>query len=256
LALSPCCVLANLVSKMARFSFHPAASSALYWGFSMSGFTIARQKMVDGQVRPSDVTDIRIIDAMLAVPREAFVPPGQQAMAYLDIDLDVSAGPPETKRYLIKPVVTAKMLQAAEIRDTDNVLVVGCATGYSAAIVAKLAAKVTATEGDASLAAKAKDVLAGLGFANVTVRAAPAAEGDAANAPYDVIMLNGATEVTPAGLYRQLKDGGRLVGVFAMMQPQRATLVTHSHADFGTRALFDAAVPVLPGLGRLPAFIF
>jgi protein-L-isoaspartate(D-aspartate) O-methyltransferase len=231
----------------------------------MSGFTIARQKMVDGQVRPSDVTDIRIIDAMLAVPREAFVPLGQQAMAYLDLDLDVSSGlsktgPSETglseRRYLIKPVVTAKMLQAAEIRDTDNVLVVGCATGYSAAIVAKLAAKVTATEGDASLAAKAKDVLAGLGFANVTVRTAPAAEGDAANAPYDVIMLNGATEVAPAGLYRQLKDGGRLVGVFAMMQPQRATLVTHSHADFGTRALFDAAVPVLPGLGRLPAFIF
>ena len=236
----------------------------------MSGFTIARQKMVDGQVRPSDVTDIRIIDAMLAVPREAFVPPAQQAMAYLDIDLDVSAGLSETglsktglaktglaeKRYLIKPVVTAKMLQAAEIRDTDNVLVVGCATGYSAAIVAKLAAQVTATEGDASLAAKAKDALAGLGFANVTVRAAAAADGDAANAPYDVIMLNGATEVAPAGLYRQLKDGGRLVGVFAMMQPQRATLVTHSHGDFGTRALFDAAVPVLPGLGRLPAFIF
>jgi protein-L-isoaspartate(D-aspartate) O-methyltransferase len=221
----------------------------------MSGFTIARQKMVDGQVRPSDVTDVRIIDAMLAVPREAFVPPGQRAMAYLDIDLDVSAGLSE-KRYLLKPVVTAKMLQAAEIRDTDNVLVVGCATGYSAAIVAKLAAQVTATEGDASLAAKAKDVLAGLGFANVTVRAAAAAEGDAANAPYDVIMLNGATEVTPAGLYRQLKDGGRLVGVFAMMQPQRATLVTHSHGDFGIRALFDAAVPVLPGLGRLPAFIF
>jgi protein-L-isoaspartate(D-aspartate) O-methyltransferase len=221
----------------------------------MSGFTIARQKMVDGQVRPSDVTDSRIIDAMLAVPREAFVPPGQQAMAYLDIDLDVSEGLCE-KRYLIKPVVTAKMLQAAEIRDTDKVLVVGCATGYSAAIVAKLAAQVTATEGDASLAAKAKDVLARLGFANVTVRAAAAAEGDAANAPYDVIVLNGATEVTPDGLYRQLKDGGRLVGVFAMMQPQRATVVTHSHGDFGTRALFDAAVPVLPGLGRLPAFIF
>jgi protein-L-isoaspartate(D-aspartate) O-methyltransferase len=221
----------------------------------MSGFSIARQKMVDGQVRPSDVTDIRIIDAMLAVPREAFVPPLQRAMAYLDIDLDVSAGL-SAKRYLIKPVVTAKMLQAAEIRDTDNVLVVGCATGYSAAIVAKLAAQVTATEADAALAGKAQDVLALVGCPNVTVRAAAAAEGDAANAPYDVIMLNGATEVTPVGLYRQLKDGGRLVGVFAMMQPQRATLVTHSHGDFGTRALFDAAVPVLPGLGRLPAFIF
>jgi protein-L-isoaspartate(D-aspartate) O-methyltransferase len=237
----------------------PLGSQGTPEGTLMSGFAIARQKMVDGQVRPSDVTDIRIIDAMLAVPREAFVPLGQRAMAYLDIDLDVS-GPSETglseKRYLIKPVVTAKMLQAAEIRDADNVLVVGCATGYAAAIVAKLAARVTATEGDASLAAKAKDVLAGLGFANVTVRAAAAAEGDAANAPYDVIMLNGATEVAPAGLYRQLKDGGRLVGVFAMMQPQRATLVTHSHGDFGTRALFDVAVPVLPGLGRLPAFIF
>jgi len=221
----------------------------------MSGFTIARQKMVDGQVRPSDVTDIRIIDAMLAVPREAFVPPLQRAMAYLDIDLDVSEGLSE-KRYLIKPVVTAKMLQAAEIRDTDNVLVVGCATGYSAAIVARLAAQVTATERDAALAGKAQDVLALVGYPNVTVRAAAAAEGDAASAPYDVIMLNGATEVTPVGLYRQLKDGGRLVGVFAMMQPQRATLVTHSHGDFGTRALFDAAVPVLPGLGRLPAFIF
>jgi protein-L-isoaspartate(D-aspartate) O-methyltransferase len=221
----------------------------------MSGFTIARQKMVDGQVRPSDVTDVRIIDAMLAVPREAFVPPGQQAMAYLDLDLDVSEGT-SAKRYLIKPVVTAKMLQAAGIGDTDKVLVVGCATGYSAAIVAKLAAQVTATEGDASLAARAQDVLARLGFANVTVRAAAAAEGDTANAPYDVIVLNGATEVAPVGLYRQLKDGGRLVGVFAMMQPQRATVVTHSHGDFGTRALFDAAVPVLPGLGRLPAFIF
>jgi protein-L-isoaspartate(D-aspartate) O-methyltransferase len=233
----------------------PLRSQGTPEGTFMSGFTIARQKMVDGQVRPSDVTDIRIIDAMLAVPREAFVPSGQQAMAYLDIDLDVSEGLSE-KRYLIKPVVTAKMLQAAEIRDTDNVLVVGCATGYSAAIVAKLAAQVTATEGDASLAAKAKDVLARLGFANATVRAAAAAEGDAANAPYDVIVLNGATEVTPIGLYRQLKDGGRLVGVFAMMQPQRATVVTNSHGDFGTRALFDAAVPVLPGLGRLPAFIF
>ena len=221
----------------------------------MSGFSTARQKMVDGQVRPSDVTDIRIIDAMLAVPREAFVPQNQRAMAYLDLDLDVSEGG-SARRFLIKPVVTAKMLQAADIRDTDNVLVVGCATGYSAALAAKLAGKVTATEVDPALVARAKEVLAQLGIGNVTVRAADPSEGEAANAPYDVIVLNGATEVTPDGLYRQLKDGGRLAGVFAMTQPQRATLVTHSHGDFGTRALFDAAVPVLPGLGRLPAFIF
>ena len=220
-----------------------------------SGFSIARQKMVDGQVRPSDVTDIRIIDAMLAVPREAFVPQSKQALAYLDLDLDVSeAG--SAKRYLIKPVVTAKMLQAADIKETDNVLVVGCATGYAAAILARIAARVTATESEPSLAAKATDALARVGAGNVTVRPGAAADGEESQAPYDVIVLNGATEVTPDRLYRQLKDGGRLVGVFAMVQPQRATLVTHSHGDFGTRSLFDSAVPVLPGLGRLPAFIF
>ena len=125
----------------------------------MSGFSTARQKMVDGQVRPSDVTDIRIIDAMLAVPREDFVPQNQRALAYLDLDLDVSEGG-AAKRFLIKPVVTAKMLQAAEIKDTDNVLVVGCASGYSAALVAKLAGRVVATESDPSLAAKAKDAFA------------------------------------------------------------------------------------------------
>jgi|ERR1019366_7795821 protein-L-isoaspartate(D-aspartate) O-methyltransferase len=221
----------------------------------MSGFSTARQKMVDGQVRPSDVTDSRIIDAMLAVPREAFVPQSQRALAYLDLDLDVSEGGP-AKRFLIKPLVISKMLQAADIKDTDNVLVAGCATGYTAALVAKLAGRVTATESDPALAAKAKDVMAELGLGNVTFRAAAAAEGDPANAPYDVIVLDGATEITPDRLYRQLRDGGRLVGVFAMTQPQRAVIVTRSHGDFGNRALFDAAVPVLPGLERSPAFVF
>ena len=220
----------------------------------MSDFSIARQKMVDGQVRPSDVTDSRIIDAMLAVPREAFVPQNRQALAYLDIDLDVSDGGSE-RRFLIKPVVTAKMLQAADIKDTDNVLVTNSAM-TAETILARLAGQVTATESDSSLAAKAREVLAQLGCGNITVRVAEAAEGDAANAPYDVIVLNGATEVTPDGLYRQLKEAGRLVGVFALVTPQRATVVTHSHGDFGSRALFDAAVPVLPGLGRLPAFVF
>ena len=221
----------------------------------MSGSSTARQNMVDGQVRPSDVTDLRIIDAMLAVPREAFVPEGRRALTYLDLDLDVSEGASE-KGFLIKPVVTAKMLQAAEIKDTDNVLVAGCATGYTAALVARLAGRVTATEGDPVLAAKAKDVLTQFEVPNVTVGVAPAAEGYPANAPYDVIVLNGATEVTPDRLYRQLKDGGRLVGVFAMTQPPRAMIVTRSHGDFGNRALFDAAVPVLPGLERVPAFVF
>src|SRR5687768_13103010 len=191
----------------ARARFVPKASSK---GPPMPGFSTARQKMVDGQVRPSDVTDVRILDAMLAVPREAFVPANQRALAYLDLDLDVSEGA-SAKRFLIKPVVTAKMLQAAEIKQGDSVLVVGCATGYAAAIIAKLAGQVTATESDPSLAAKAGDILAGLGLANVTVRMAAAAEGDPANAPYDAIVINGATEIVPDRLYGQLKEGGRLV---------------------------------------------
>jgi protein-L-isoaspartate(D-aspartate) O-methyltransferase len=217
----------------------------------MSDFSTARQKMVDGQVRPSDVTDLRIIDAMLAVPREEFVPADLRAMAYLDLDLEVGA-----KRFMIKPVILARMLQAANLKATDNVLVVGCPTGYSAAVIAQIVGKVTATADDAALAAKAANSVAKLGHSNITFAAGTPAEGYSANGPYDLIVMAGATEVAPTGLYRQLAPGGQLVGVFAMSKPQRATLVTHSHDDFGTRPLFDASVPVLPGLERLPAFVF
>ena len=121
--------------------------------------------------------------------------------------------------------VLAKMLQAAEIKETDHVLVVGCATGYAAAVIGKFAGQ---------------------------VHGAAAADGDPASAPFNVIVLNGATEIVPEKLYGQLRDGGRLVGVFATSQPPRATIVTRSHGDFGNRALFDAAAPVLPGMERLP----
>ncbi len=220
----------------------------------MSGFSTARQKMVDGQVRTSDVTDSRIIDAMLSVPREAFVPQGSQPLAYLDLDLDV--GGSGTKRYLLKAALTAKLLQAAEIKSTDNVLVVGAASGYVAALAARLAAKVTATEGDSALASKAAATLAELGVSNVAVRPAAAADGAPDSAPYDVIVLNGATEIVPERLFGQLAEGGRLVGVFAADRPSRAMVVTHSRGDFGHRTLFDAAAPVLPGLQRLPEFVF
>lgn len=220
----------------------------------MSGFSTARQKMVDGQVRTSDVTDRRILDAMLTVPREAFVPASRQALAYLDLDLDVSEG--ATKRFLIKPQLTGKLLQAAEIGAGDSVLVVGCATGYLAALIATFARQVTATECDSALAAKAADACAALGLANVTCKAAPCTEGDASAGPYDVIVLNGATEVTPEGLLGQLREGGRLVGVSAESKPPRAMVVTRTHGEFGHRALFDAAAPVLPGLERAAAFVF
>jgi len=148
------------------------------------------------------------------------------------------------------------MLQAAEIKPTDKVLVAGSVPGYAAAVVARLAGQVVATEGDPAQVAKAKDVLAQLGLANVTFKTSSAADGDPADAPFDVIVLDGATEVTPERLYGQLRNGGRLVGVFATTTPPRAMIVTHSHADFGNRALFDASVPVLSGLERPPAFVF
>jgi len=221
----------------------------------MTGFSTARQKMVDGQVRTSDVTDIRILDAMLALPREEFVPESRRALAYLDLDLDVSESG-AVKRFLIKPALTAKLLQAAGLAESDQVLIVGAATGYAAALAAKLALKVTAIESDVTLCAKASEVLGRLGGGNVTVRTAEAAAGDPAGAPFDAIILNGATEVLPKTLFDQLKDGGRLLGVFATSRPSRAVIVTRSHGDFGHRILFDAAAPVLPGLERVPAFVF
>jgi protein-L-isoaspartate(D-aspartate) O-methyltransferase len=221
----------------------------------MSGFATARQKMVDSQVRPSDVTDVRILDAMLAVPREAFVPEKQRALAYMDRDLDLREGG-GARRFLIKPAVSARMLQAAGIKDTDKVLVAGSAPGYTAAVVARLAREVIATETDAAQVAKAKEVLAQLGLGNVQFRVTAPAGGDPENAPYDVIVLDGATEIRPDQLYSQLREGGRLVGIFAVTHPARATIVTHSHDDFGNRVLFDASAPVLPGLERLPAFVF
>src|SRR5690349_20863066 len=175
----------------------------------MSGFATARQKMVDGQVRTSDVTDSRILDAMMDVPREAFVPQAIQPLAYLDLDLDVGGG--GTPRYLLQAALTAKLLQAAEIKSTDHVLVVGVASGYVAALAGKIAARVTATESDSTLASKAAATLAELRLSNVTVRPAASADGEPDSAPFDVIVLNGATEIAPERLFSQLAEGGRLV---------------------------------------------
>jgi len=202
-------------------------------------------------VTSDDVTDPRVTEAMLTVPRETFVPESKVAMAYLDLDLEVG-----DNRFLQKPVVVARLLQAAEIRSTDTVLVVGCASGYTAALAAKLAQQVHATDPDAGLVARARASLDKLGLTTVSVTVAAPAEGDSAHAPYDVIVLEGATEVVPEHLYGQLKEGGRLVGVFATGNVQRATLVTHSHDDFGSRILFDASARLLPGMQRTPEFVF
>src|SRR5262245_31454563 len=167
--------------------------------------TRARRTMVDNQVRPADVTDHRIIAALLDVPRERFVAPSRQAVAYLDIDVPAADGSP---RVLLKPIVFGKLLQAAGVKETDRVLDVGCATGYSAAVLARLAAQVVALEEDATLARAATANLAGV--SNVTVATGPLTAGCTQGGPYDVIVLEGRSEVAPEPLCAQLADNGRL----------------------------------------------
>lgn len=220
----------------------------------MIDFAAARRMMVDGQIRTSDVTDLRVIAAMLELPREQFLPAGKTALAYLD--LDVPAAEEGGARRLVKPMVLARLLQAAEIEARDHVLDVGCATGYSSAVLAQLAGTVVALEQDPSLVRGATEHLQAVGAANATVVAGPLTEGWPARAPYDVIFLNGATEIVPKALFRQLKDGGRLVGVLGGAPLGRAMLYRASGGEVSGRPIFDAAAPLLPGFGAPAAFAF
>lgn len=218
----------------------------------MVDYAQARRTMVDCQVRPSDVTDLRIIAALLDVPRERFVAPSRRAIAYLDLDLPVADGSP---RALLKPMVFAKLLQAAEIRETDRVLDVGCTTGYSSAVLAKLAGNVVALEEDPALAHSAAENLGTLG-AHVAVAGGPLNAGWQADAPYDAILVEGASEVRPDRLLAQLKDGGRLVAVIGSAPLGKATLYRKVGGQMTALALFDAAAPLLPGFAKAPAFVF
>ncbi len=214
----------------------------------MTDFAAARRHMVDGQVRTADVTDRRIISAMEQVAREQFVPPAAASLAYLDIDLDVGG------RRLLKPMVLAKLIQAAEIAPDDSVLVVGCATGYTAAVLASLAGHVTALEQDIALLSAAPGKLTS--YPNVTVVQGPLAAGWQQGAPYDAILFEGATGIAPQAFCGQLAEGGRLVCVLGAGPGQKAMLYRRSGAELGGRPLFDAAAAVLPGFAKTPAFAF
>lgn len=215
----------------------------------MTDFAAARRNMVDGQVRTADVTDLRIISAMLDVPREAFLPPAKAALAYLDLDVPLGNG-----RCLMKPMVLAKLIHAADLAGTDRVLDVGCVTGYAAAVLARIAGQVVALEQDAGLAQPARVALSPL--PNVTVQSGPLTEGWPAGGPYDAIVVEGATEFAPEPLLRQLADGGRLVCVLGSAPGAKAMLYRRSGQDSGGRAIFDAAAPLLPGFVKPPQFAF
>jgi protein-L-isoaspartate(D-aspartate) O-methyltransferase len=211
----------------------------------------ARQLMVDGQVRTADVTDTALLDAMLTTPREHFLPPSLAALAYVDGDIPIAKG-----RALLRPMVLAKLIQAARIGSQDRVLDVGCATGYSAALLGRLAGTVVALEEDADLAAQAKEALATAAATRVDVVIGPLTKGWPAGAPYDVILLNGAAEIVPDAFSRQLKPDGRMLGVAGRSPAAKGTIYHVIEGRLVGRPIFDAAAAVLPGFAAPPTFVF
>lgn len=215
-------------------------------------YAAARRKMVENQIRPNRVTDAAIITAMATLPREVFVPPELRGVAYVDADVALGGG-----RVLMEPLLTARLIQAAAIEGDDIVLDVGCATGYAAAIIARLAGAVVALESDPILAARAKEALAGLACETVSVVHGPLADGYPRQAPYDVILIEGAVAAVPDPLAGQLAEGGRLVAIVnGGGGVGRGTVFVRSHGALSQLAVFDGATPFLPGFAPQPAFRF
>lgn len=220
-------------------------------------FQELRVKMVDGQVRTTDVTDVAILSAMLEVPREEFVPEGRRVLAYIDEDIDLSTFVQGTaRRFLMEPSPFARLLQLAKIDSGERVLDVGCGTGYSSAVLSRLADSVVALESDSGLAARAREMLAAQGCANVSVVEGPLAAGHAQNAPYGVIVVNGAVDEVSQALFDQLADGGRLVAVVGHGNAGRAMLYVKDGDVVSARRAFNAAVRPLEEFRRAPAFEF
>src|SRR3954471_9647072 len=196
----------------------------------MTDFAAARRTMVDGQVRIADVTDLRLLAAMLELPRERFFPDEKASLAYLDLDAPVSA-PGQPVRRLLKPMGLAKMIKAAGIPPTDHVLDVGCASGYSTALLTHLAGSVVGLEEDAALARQAADAMSWAALPNAKIVTGPLARGCPGEGPYDVILLQGAAEVAPPELSDQLKNGGRLICVLGHGPQGKAMFYRRAEAD-------------------------
>ena len=208
----------------------------------------ARFHMIDSQIRPSDVTDVRVLAALGTVARENFVPRAARALAYADVSVEVAPG-----RFLMEPRCFAKLLQLAAITADDRILDVGCATGYSAAVLARLGATVVALEQDADLLRIASE---GLSATPIVLVQGALIEGAKAEGPFDVIVVEGAIEQVPETLLSQLAEGGRLVTVMNDGPQGKATLFLKENGGIGRRAVFDAAVPVLAGFKKMMGFVF
>jgi protein-L-isoaspartate(D-aspartate) O-methyltransferase len=218
----------------------------------MIDFAAARLNMVEGQIRTNKVTEEAVLSAFLSVPRERFVPPALRGAAYVDEDLPLGPG-----RFLMQPMVLARLLQAARIARTDQVLELGSGTGYGSAILARLARQTIALESNAALAGEARQRLRELAIDNVQLYEAPLTEGYAGRAPYEVILFQGTVQRIPEAITRQLAEGGRLVAVLrAGAGVGQAILMARTAGVLSQRPLFDATVPALPEFDLEPSFVF
>jgi len=215
-------------------------------------FAKARRNMVECQLRTNKVVDPAVTTAMGAVPREKFVPDGMAAIAYVDEDLPLGGG-----RFLMEPMVLGRMLQEAVPTADDAVLLIGCGSGYAAAVLGKLCSAAFALESDSDVAAKASALLVSLGADNVVVVEGPLDRGWPAEAPYSLILFNGAVAEVPQAILDQLADNGRLIAIISDGNgPGRATLVTRRNGVTSQRTLFDANTPALPDFIKSAGFVF
>jgi len=221
-------------------------------------YELARTKMVDNQIRTTDVTSHPVLRAFLTVSREDFVPARYRALAYSDADIPVTpeGGDARGPRYLMQPSPLAKLLQLSDVKPDDVVLDVGCGVGYVSALLSLLASSVVALESDETLATEAAETLSRLGYDNVAVVTGDLTKGYKPEAPYDVIFIGGAVEVLPKSYFEQLRDGGRLVVVEGHGNASRANLYVREGGITSPRHGFNASVKPLPGFEKQEAFVF
>ncbi|WP_417806736.1 protein-L-isoaspartate O-methyltransferase family protein [Thioclava sp.] len=215
----------------------------------MQDFATRRTMMVDTQVRPNDVTKFPIIEAMLHVPREEFVPAGRREAAYIGENLEIASG-----RVLLEPRSFSKMLNALDLQPNDLVLDIGCGLGYSAAVIARLAEAVVALEIE-DLATQAEALLSEMGADNVAVVPGNLAEGAARHGPYDAIIIEGAVEQVPDAILSQLKEGGRITAIFMEGALGIARIGYKIDDQTNWRDIFNATAPVLPGFVTERGFV-